>query len=309
MVALRRGFLGSVFLTAGLLVLIAFAVADGFTPLFVAVFLMTIGGAAFFFFIFPGSTIFSLAFANALAIYACVFVFFRQSSFDVVHGLVEAAGYMMPIVAFLAGAWFRRGSIRAIVTSAQMREEHNFLHLLVWLVPVFAIGGLTFLIPIAQLSDAARNAIFLAAMGAIAAIVLAVSRDVCTFLLDTGLLFEDLFKRIRTMAAPAFAFFTFYSVLVIVFATLYRNLDRLSAEPLFAIAGHAREITFAEALYFSVITLSTVGYGDIYPRSDIIRMLIAGEVVLGIILLLFGFREIVEYTREHRERRRGRDGS
>jgi voltage-gated potassium channel len=297
-----HNLLGSIALTSALVLLISFAVADIVTPLFFAVIAMTIGGAAFFFFLFPGSVIFSIAFANSLAVYACVFVFFRESNFRPVHGLVEAVGFIMPIFAFLAGAWWRRDAIRAIVTSEHLREARNFAAVLVWLLPVGTIGALTFMIPGAGLADDTRNLVFLGAMGIIAVNVLVVSRDVCTFLLDIGLLFEDFSHRMKAVIAPAFAFFSFYSILVIVFATIYRNLDRLSAEPLFSIGGTVRHIGFAESLYFSVITLSTVGYGDIVPRTDVARMLIAVEVVLGIVLLLFGFREIIEYTRERARR-------
>jgi uncharacterized membrane protein len=36
-----------------------------------------------------------------------------------------------------------------------------------------------------------------------------------------------------------------------------------------------------ELLYFSVVTLSTVGYGDILPNSEITRMLAAIEAITG----------------------------
>jgi voltage-gated potassium channel len=103
---------------------------------------------------------------------------------------------------------------------------------------------------------------------------------------------------------PTFAFLTFYSVAVIAFATLYRIIDRLSAEPNFSIGGASRAITFAESLYFSIVTMATVGYGDIVPASDAARALAALQVVLGVLLLLVGFSEIFSYTRE-RQRPRG----
>jgi voltage-gated potassium channel len=59
-----------------------------------------------------------------------------------------------------------------------------------------------------------------------------------------------------------------------------------------------------EALYFPVVTLSTIGNGDIVPVSSVARTLAAREVVLGVLLLLFGVSEILEYSRERRARRR-----
>ncbi len=55
--------------------------------------------------------------------------------------------------------------------------------------------------------------------------------------------------------------------------------------------------------------MSTVGYGDIVPHSSLARVLASIEIVCGFMLLLFGVSELLEYTREHREQGRGRDGS
>ena len=55
--------------------------------------------------------------------------------------------------------------------------------------------------------------------------------------------------------------------------------------------------TFFESLYFSVTTLATVGYGDIVPLSNLVRMLAAFEVIVGVLLILFGVSELLEYAR------------
>jgi hypothetical protein len=39
-------------------------------------------------------------------------------------------------------------------------------------------------------------------------------------------------------------------------------------------------------LYFSVVTLATVGYGDIVPRTDMARMLVSTEMLSGFVLLI-----------------------
>ena len=69
----------------------------------------------------------------------------------------------------------------------------------------------------------------------------------------------------------------------------------------------ARVISFSEAIYFSIVTISTVGYGDIVPASNVTRMLASMEVVCGVMLLLFGVSELLEYTREHRRDRPAKD--
>ncbi len=148
-------------------------------------------------------------------------------------------------------------------------------------------------------------ALFLLSMAGIALVVGLVSRDVSTFLLDTGLLFEEFFERMAHLIVPAFAFFTFYSLLVIVFATVYRIIDRFSAGAHFLIEGQLRDITFTESLYFSLVTVSTVGYGDIVPESDLVRVVVSLQIMFGVLLLLFGFFEIMTYARGRTGRRDG----
>jgi len=67
-----------------------------------------------------------------------------------------------------------------------------------------------------------------------------------------------------------------------------------------------RRISFSEAIHFSIVTISTVGYGDIVPASNLPRVLASTEVVCGVMLLLFGVSELLEYTREHRRHRDGK---
>jgi voltage-gated potassium channel len=138
-----------------------------------------------------------------------------------------------------------------------------------------------------------------AAMVVIAAIVFAVSRNVCTFLLDSGLLFEAFFEDVARLFVPAFAFFTFYSLVVIIFAAIYRVIDLYTGSDHFQIAGIVRDISFPESLYFSIVTLSTVGYSDIVPLTDTVRLVVGVEVVMGVMLLLFGFSEIFRYAQRH----------
>ncbi|MDO9631477.1 MAG: potassium channel family protein, partial [Humidesulfovibrio sp.] len=54
-------------------------------------------------------------------------------------------------------------------------------------------------------------------------------------------------------------------------------------------------LSFADALYFSVVTMSTVGYGDVVPHTG------AGRVVAGIMILtgVGSFMSAVAATSEH----------
>ena len=104
------------------------------------------------------------------------------------------------------------------------------------------------------------------------------------------------FEIVSSLIKPAFAFLTFYSMMVVLFATLYRLLGRLDTAPTFMIDGVPRDPSFVEALYFSIVTLSTVGYGDIVPLTYAARIVVALQIVSGILLLLFGFHALMRQT-------------
>jgi len=295
-----RGLLGPLGFTVALLAFIALSLEDLGVYLVVVLFGSVAALVAVFHFVFPGSRFFTFAFANLIGIYAVVFGFFLEVHFRAVDRAVVTVGFVAPLAAFLVGVLSRRHGIRAIVFSTELRDERNFARALIWLVPVFAVGGLTFLIPEENVSTATLDGIFLLAMGTIAAVVLVASRDVAVFLLDTGLLFEEFFGRAARLIVPAFAFLTFYSLVVILFAAVFSVLDRLTQIPHFRIDGQVRPITFAEGLYFSVTTLSTVGYGDITPATGLARVLVGVEIVMGVLLLIFGVNEIVTYSRDRR---------
>ncbi len=52
-------------------------------------------------------------------------------------------------------------------------------------------------------------------------------------------------------------------------------------------------LSFSDALHFSVVTVSSVGYGDIQPVDDGIRVLASIQMLFAQLLLLFGFYEIM----------------
>ena len=52
---------------------------------------------------------------------------------------------------------------------------------------------------------------------------------------------------------------------------------------------------FLDAVYFSAITIATVGFGDIYPTDFISRVLVVLEILLGTAFALFGFGAFVSF--------------
>jgi len=73
---------GAIGFTLVLSALVAIAAAEQFDALFTAMMLAVVAGAvAFFLKAFPGSRFFAIAFANGLAIYACLFAVFTDVNF------------------------------------------------------------------------------------------------------------------------------------------------------------------------------------------------------------------------------------
>ena len=60
-------------------------------------------------------------------------------------------------------------------------------------------------------------------------------------------------------------------------------------------------ISFVDALYYSVVTITTLGFGDITPASMLVRALTGLEVVSGVLMLLFGFSEIMRSAGSDRD--------
>ncbi len=62
------------------------------------------------------------------------------------------------------------------------------------------------------------------------------------------------------------------------------GLALLAALLLFSVFGfmHAEHLSFVDALYFSVVTVTTVGYGDIHPSSPVGKILATVLILSGV---------------------------
>ena len=298
-----KGYLPAVIFTITLLLLIAFGAATAVSRFIYFMLPAVVLTVSFFFFLFPGSRLFSLALANSLAVYTCIFVFLAKLNFaDHIEFWEAYTGFAAPLVGLILGCWYQRDTIRAFVLSGQERQKQSgYGRILLWIAPLVAIAFSTSLVRHVVTPEQYYDELFLGAMILVGMLVFFVSRDISIFLLRTGLAFEEFFTRVKGLMAPVYAFTTFYTLNVIIFACLYRIADRLSDGPQFVVRGAPTEITFIESLYFSIITLSTVGYGDIIPASPIIQALVAIQIIVGVLLLLFGFNEILGYARTHKD--------
>lgn len=286
----------AIFFTGGLLSLVTFALGGvvGYPGWVVAVAIVSVFVLSH---VFPRSDFFNVVYANGIAIYACLFGFFSESLFLTLEAWQLSAGFALPLAGFLAGVVLRRQDIRSILDARRIEAEKTPLsRALIWILPVLAVGVMAFVWPIEGGDAGQLDLVFFASMSVIALVVLWASRDIAVLLMDTGLLFEDFLQTAAELIQPVLAFFTFYSLDVVVFSCVYRSIDHISKFPHFTVDGVARDLDFTESLYFSFITLSTVGYGDILPVTDGIRIVVASQVLTGIVLILFGVHAVIEHT-------------
>ncbi|TAL03163.1 MAG: two pore domain potassium channel family protein [Rhodospirillaceae bacterium] len=294
----HRRLIATVVFTSTLLGLIALALGDTNPGIAIAALISVAALATVFHFVLPGSDFFSAVFANSIGIYACVYVFFISENFGSAGARAQEIGFVLPLIGFLFGVLWRRRRIAAAVERSDEQMDKDIWHAAIWIPPLIAVGVASFVAPLREFPPADQALALLGAMTIIALTALLAAADIAAFLLDTAVLFEDFFENAARLAKPAFAFFTCYSLLAIVFACLYTILDRYSATPNFLLDGHGRRINLGEGLYLSVVTLSTVGFGDLTAHTPVARIMVAGEIFSGVLLLLFGVQAILTSGRK-----------
>jgi voltage-gated potassium channel len=82
---------------------------------------------------------------------------------------------------------------------------------------------------------------------------------------------------------------TVYAFTSVVFLLAYASFGSLALGRQF----HPAIRSLVTALYFSVVTLSTVGYGDIVPATAEARLFVVSIIVLGVVLFTTAFSAII----------------
>ena len=102
-----------------------------------------------------------------------------------------------------------------------------------------------------------------------------------------GLTATGLFSHLRNARSVAraqlYTAVNIYLLLGLLWATLYLAIDAFSPGSI-QIGSHPADRQ-TELLYFSLVTLSTIGYGDIVPLSGEARILAALEGVTGVLYI------------------------
>ena len=72
-----------------------------------------------------------------------------------------------------------------------------------------------------------------------------------------------------------------------VFAWSYLSLS--SADP----SSFTEPLSRVSAIYFTIVVTGTVGFGDITPHTDLARLLVSGQIVLGLTVLTAVARVVI----------------
>jgi voltage-gated potassium channel len=84
---------------------------------------------------------------------------------------------------------------------------------------------------------------------------------------------------------------------LVLFASTYFLMERASA------ASFTQPLTRTDALYFTVTTFSTVGFGDIAAKSETARVLVTVQMLADLALLGAGARLLLGAVQRGRQRR------
>lgn len=85
-------------------------------------------------------------------------------------------------------------------------------------------------------------------------------------------------------------FFSTFMFLILGYAFIYYGLHKIIGSSFVSVAEQSGLATFGsitDFIYYSTITIATVGYGDIYPVHILARLFVLTEVLYGALLVIF----------------------
>ena len=82
---------------------------------------------------------------------------------------------------------------------------------------------------------------------------------------------------------------------LLLFASTYVVMASLSA------SSFSEPLTHTDALYFTVTVFSTVGFGDITPKTEAARLVVTGQMIADLLILGIAIKVIVGAVQQRRQ--------
>ncbi len=149
------------------------------------------------------------------------------------------------------------------------------------IVMLIVIGTLTTITSIVRIIDVTDDRYMVAFSSAMFAIIIAFAFPVVV---------RRAFQHERVSLNTLAAGLTAYLLIGVFFSTLYRCDSALQN---FMIFAETTQPNAGEYTYFSFVTLTTLGYGDLTPATDVARSLAIFEAILGQVFLVTAVARIV----------------
>jgi voltage-gated potassium channel len=219
---------------------------------------------------FPSGAHFGVTVASFLAIYGCTFEFFRNMNFPGGPQPLTLVSLVLPVTGFLLACFLRRRLVRALLRVQRVWDLDHLPRITRWFIGILAVGAGSFALPRLALDPPLQGVALLAGMAMITVFVVMAVHGAVLVMVDVAMVFESVASRLDRLIMPMVAFLTFYALLVVtfyallvvVFACFYRIADLTPLVPQFSLHGSEARIGFVDALYYSVATITTFGFGD-----------------------------------------------
>jgi len=117
---------------------------------------------------------------------------------------------------------------------------------------------------------------------------------------------RDVWDIARRMGPPIGGFAFGYLVIAFIFGGLFASVWRADSRAFMGLPEHP---AFVDFVYYSVMTISTTGYGDVAPHSPLAKILASAEALIGLGWTIVVFAAVLTVVqRRHQPPQGGNDG-
>lgn len=111
-----------------------------------------------------------------------------------------------------------------------------------------------------------------------------------------GLVVALLVRRIKTAPLPQLKALEALVVVLMKFICLFAGTYLMVSH--FDVTSFDEPLTHVSALYFTVVTFGTVGFGDIAAKSDFARMLVSAQIILDFVFIAAILRALIAVAQQ-----------